>query len=211
MGISQYKLILFDVDSTLIQQEVIDLLAQRTDHGDSVASITNRAMAGELDFDQALIERVALLKGLPASVIDEVCAEITFSPGALDLIAELRKHNFVVGAVSGGFINVLSKLFHTLNLDYLRANNLEIEGDVLTGRVLGSIVNRAAKKDSLIEFAAQHSINLSETIAVGDGANDLEMIRAAGLGVSFRGKPILNQAADVTLSDTRLDALLEHL
>ena len=135
MGISQYKLILFDVDSTLIQQEVIDLLAQRTDHGDSVASITNRAMAGELDFNQALIERVALLKGLPASVIDEVCAEITFSPGALDLIAELRKHNFVVGAVSGGFINVLSKLFHTLNLDYLRANNLEIEGNVLTGQI----------------------------------------------------------------------------
>jgi phosphoserine phosphatase len=211
LGISQYKLILFDVDSTLIQQEVIDLLAQRTDHGDSVASITNRAMAGELDFDQALTERVALLKGLPASVIDEVCAEITFSPGALDLIAELRKRNFVVGAVSGGFINVLSKLFHTLSLDYLRANNLEIEGDVLTGRVLGSIVNRAAKKDSLIEFAAQHSINLSETIAVGDGANDLEMIRTAGLGVSFRGKPILNQAADVTLTDSRLDALLEHL
>ena len=199
------------MDSTLIQQEVIDLLAQRTDHGDSVASITNRAMAGELDFDQALIERVALLKGLPASVIDEVCAEITFSPGALDLIAELRKHSFVVGAVSGGFINVLSKLFHTLSLDYLRANILEIEGDVLTGRILGSIVNRAAKKDSLIEFAAQHSINLSETIAVGDGANDLEMISAAGLGVSFRGKPILNQAADVTLTDSRLDALLEHL
>lgn len=208
---SQYKLILFDVDSTLIEQEVIDLLAARTAHGEAVAEITRRAMAGELDFDQALTQRVGLLKGLPASVIDEVCEEITFTPGALHLINELKQRNFRIGAVSGGFMNVLSKAFEDLKLDYLRANQLEIENGALTGSVVGAIVNRHVKKESLIEFASKYSIVLSETIAVGDGANDLEMVKAAGLGISYRGKQILNDAADITITDPRLDTVLQYL
>ena len=206
-----FQLVLFDVDSTLIEQEVIDLLASKTPHGDLVSKITSRAMAGEIDFDQALRERVSLLKGLPDSIINEVIGEITFSPGALNLIEELQRRSIRVGAVSGGFINVLRPLFSNLDLDFLRANTLEISAGILTGSVEGSIVNRAVKRQSLIEFAHQFGIELSATVAVGDGANDLEMIQTAGLGVSYRGKPILNKAADVVLTEPRLDLLLNYL
>ena len=208
---NRYQLVLFDVDSTLIEQEVIDLLAQRTAHGSRVAEITKRAMAGEIDFDQALRERVSLLRGLHESILDEMREQITFSLGALDLIQELQRRNIRVGAVSGGFLNVLNPLFSKLNLDYLLANTLEISESVITGKVLGPIVNRAVKKQSLLDFAAQFNIHLDATVAVGDGANDLEMIQTAGLGVSYRGKPILNEAADLVLSGPRLDELLKYL
>ena len=206
-----YRLILFDVDSTLIEQEVIDLLAAKTPHGDTVSDITRRAMAGKIDFDQALIERVALLKDLPESLLLEVLTDITFSRGAIALISRLRERNFKVGAVSGGFINVLEPLFHNLDLDFLQANKLEIRNSRLTGKVEGPIVNREMKRTALLQFAHDCGIVLEETVAVGDGANDLLMIQAAGLGVSYLGKPILNQAADVVLSEPGLDALLAYL
>ena len=206
-----YQLILFDVDSTLIEQEVIDLLASKTDHGAIVSDITRRAMEGEIDFDEALRERVALLAGLPVSIIEEVLQEITFTPGALDLLAQLRERGFKIGAVSGGFINVLKPLFETLQLDFLKANVLEIVDLHLTGKVVGPIVNREEKRAALLEFAGQYSIDLKQTVAVGDGANDLLMIEAAGLGVSYRGKKILNEAADLILVEPGLDALLSAL
>lgn len=207
----KYRLVLFDVDSTLIQQEVIDLLAARTDQGALVADITSRAMAGELDFSEALKARVSLLKGLPESVIDDVQADISFSPGARELVAELRDREIRVGAVSGGFINVLAPFFSDLHLDFLRANELEISANHLSGSLIGPIINRQAKRDALEEFASSFSVDLAQTVAVGDGANDLSMIEIAGLGVSYRGKPILNTAADIVLTDERLDALLNYL
>ena len=207
----KYQLVLFDVDSTLIEQEVIDLLANETQHGQQVADITRRAMAGELNFDEALRQRAALLRGLPETVFSKVLNELTFSPGALTLIRELQNRKILVGAVSGGFLNVLTTLFSDLGLDFLEANTLEVSNGVLTGEVIGSIVNRDVKKQKLIQFADQFSINIEKTVAVGDGANDLEMIRAAGLGVSYRGKPILNEAADVVLTEPQLNLLLNYL
>ena len=208
---NKYQLVLFDVDSTLIEQEVIDLLANETQHGQQVADITRRAMAGELNFDEALRQRAALLRGLPETVFSKVLNEITFSPGALTLIRELQNRKILVGAVSGGFLNVLTTLFSDLRFDFLHANTLEVSNGFLTGDVIGSIVNREVKKQKLIQFAEQFSINIENTVAVGDGANDLEMIRAAGLGVSYRGKPILNEAADVVLAEPQLDLLLNYL
>lgn len=207
----RYQLVLFDVDSTLIEQEVIDLLAQRTSHGAKVAEITSRAMAGEIDFDQALRERVSLLRGLPESIIPEVMQEISFSPGAEELLQELHQQNLRIGAVSGGFLNVLTPLFAKFHLDFLLANKLEISEGILTGNVLGPIVNRSMKRQALYDFATRFGVDLGATVAVGDGANDLEMIQAAGLGVSYRGKPILNEAADLLLTEPRLDELLKYL
>jgi phosphoserine phosphatase len=206
-----YRLILFDVDSTLIEQEVIDLLAAKTDHGATVSEITSRAMAGEIDFDRALIERVALLENLPESAFNDVLNEITFTPGALTLLSRLRDRGFKIGAVSGGFINILDPLFKDQNFDFLTANRLETHGSRLTGRIVGPIVNREMKRTALVNFADDCQIPLEETIAVGDGANDLLMIEAAGLGVSYRGKSILNEAADLVLSEPGLDALLSYI
>lgn len=206
----RYRLVLFDVDSTLIEQEVIDLLAAKTPHSATVADITKRAMAGELDFDSALKERVALLRGLPETVLDDVRQEITFSQGALTLISSLQQMGVKIGAVSGGFLNVLTPLFHDLNLDYLKANTLDIEDSVLSGNVVGPIINSREKLRALKEFSERSSIPLSQTIAVGDGANDVLMIEGAGLGVSYRGKAILNEAADVVLGEPGLDALLKY-
>ena len=206
----RYRLVLFDVDSTLIEQEVIDLLAAKTPHLATVADITKRAMAGELDFDSALKERVALLRGLPETVLDDVRQEITFSQGALTLISSLQQMGVKIGAVSGGFLNVLTPLFHDLNLDYLKANTLDIKDSVLSGNVVGPIINSREKLRALKEFSERSSIPLSQTIAVGDGANDVLMIESAGLGVSYRGKAILNEAADVVLTEAGLDALLNY-
>ena len=207
----KYRLALFDVDSTLIEQEVIDLLAQRTPYGDRVSEITRRAMAGEIDFDSALKERVSLLRDLPESIFDDVISEITFSPGALELITFLKKQGVLVGAVSGGFINILEKLFKRISLDYLSANSLEIQNGLLTGRTLGPIVNRRAKAEALSHFAEISGVSMRETIAVGDGSNDVDMITLAGLGVSYRGKEVLNKVADVVIADKGLDSLIAYL
>jgi phosphoserine phosphatase len=207
----KYRLALFDVDSTLIEQEVIDLLAQRTPYGDRVSEITRRAMAGEIDFDSALKERVSLLRDLPESIFDDVISEITFSPGALELITFLKKQGVLVGAVSGGFINILEKLFKRFSLDYLSANSLEIQNGLLTGRTLGPIINRRAKAEALSHFAEISGVSMRETIAVGDGSNDVDMITLAGLGVSYRGKEVLNKVADLVIADKGLDSLIAYL
>ena len=207
----KYRLILFDVDSTLIKQEVIDLLAEKSGHGREVQQITARAMAGEIDFSQALLKRVSLLEGLPESVFDEVISEISFAEGFDELFSFLRKNGFLVGAVSGGFHNVLDKLFAQLQLDFLKANVLEVVDGKLTGKITAAPVDRMAKARALREFAALHKVELENTVAVGDGANDLEMIEIAGLGVSYMGKEILRQKADLHLEKAGLNALIQYL
>ena len=207
----KYRLILFDVDSTLIKQEVIDLLAEKSGHGREVQQITARAMAGEIDFAQALLKRVSLLEGLPESVFDEVISEISFAEGFDELFSYLRKNGFLVGAVSGGFHNVLDKLFAQLQLDFLKANVLEIVDGKLTGKITAAPVDRMAKARALREFAALHKIKLENTVAVGDGANDLDMIEIAGLGVSYMGKEVLRQKADLHLEKAGLNALIQYL
>ena len=207
----KYRLILFDVDSTLIKQEVIDLLADKSGHGREVQQITARAMKGEIDFSQALSKRVSLLEGLPESVFDEVLSQISFAEGFDELFSYLRKNGFLVGAVSGGFHNVLDKLFSQLQLDFLKANVLEVVDGRLTGKITSAPVDRMAKARALREFAALHNIELESTVAVGDGANDLDMIEIAGLGVSYMGKEILRQKADLHLDKAGLNALIQYL
>lgn len=207
----KYRLILFDVDSTLIKQEVIDLLAEKSGHGREVQQITARAMAGEIDFAQALSNRVSLLEGLPESVFDEVISEISFAEGFDELFSYLRKNGYLVGAVSGGFHNVLDKLFAQLKLDFLKANVLEVVDGRLTGKITAAPVDRMAKARALREFAALHKVELENTVAVGDGANDLDMIEIAGLGVSYMGKEILRQKADLHLEKAGLNALIQYL
>ena len=207
----KYRLILFDVDSTLIKQEVIDLLADKSGHGREVQQITARAMKGEIDFAQALSARVSLLEGLPESVFDEVISQISFAEGFDELFSYLRKNGFLVGAVSGGFHNVLDKLFAQLQLDFLEANVLEVVDGRLTGKITSAPIDRMAKARALREFAALHNIELENTVAVGDGANDLDMIAIAGLGVSYMGKEILRQKADLHLEKAGLNALIQYL
>jgi phosphoserine phosphatase len=207
----KYRLAIFDVDSTLIEQEVIDLLAAHTPYGSQVADITARAMAGELEFDDALKERVALLKDLPSSIFTQVLEEISFSPGAEELLSTLKNSGCLLGVVSGGFHNILDELFAKFNLDFIRANTLEVIDEQITGRTLGPIVNREGKARALREFADAYEVPLMQCIAVGDGSNDLDMVELAGLGVSYRGKPILNAAADVVITDPGLERLLKYL
>ena len=207
----KYRLILFDVDSTLIKQEVIDLLADKSGHGREVQQITARAMKGEIDFAQALSARVSLLEGLPESVFDEVISQISFAEGFDELFSYLRKNGFLVGAVSGGFHNVLDKLFAQLQLDFLKANVLEVVDGRLTGKITSAPIDRMAKARALREFAALHNIELENTVAVGDGANDIDMIEIAGLGVSYMGKEILRQKADLHLEKAGLNALIQYL
>lgn len=207
----KYRLILFDVDSTLIKQEVIDLLADKSGHGREVQQITARAMKGEIDFAQALSKRVSLLEGLPDSVFDDVISQISFAEGFDELFSYLRKNGFLVGAVSGGFHNVLDKLFAQLQLDFLEANVLEVVDGRLTGKITSAPIDRMAKARALREFASLHNIELENTVAVGDGANDIDMIELAGLGVSYMGKEILRQKADLHLEKAGLNALIQYL
>ena len=202
------RLVLLDVDSTLIQQEVIDLLAKRTPHQAEVSRITDQAMRGELDFDQALRARVSLLKGLPESVIADVRSEISLSPGAKTLVRTLHHLGHKVGIVSGGFIDVIAPLADDLNLDFVLANKLEIDQGTLTGKVLGEIVNRKRKAQALLDFAKQEGVDITQTVAVGDGANDLDMIDLAGLGIAFNAKPVLRESADSSITNPYLDSVL---
>ncbi len=195
-------LVVCDVDSTLIEDEVIELLADYAGKRDEVAAVTERAMAGELDFAQSLVERVATLKGLPESVFEGVFERIRVTEGALEMISAVQAAGGLVGAVSGGFTQILNPLAESLGLDFSRANDLEIIDGHLTGRVLGRIIDRTAKAEALVEWAAQAKIDLSRTVAVGDGANDLEMMATAGLSVAFNAKPIVREAADVVLDDS---------
>jgi phosphoserine phosphatase len=202
------KLVQLDVDSTLIQQEVIDLLAAKAGVGEKVVEITESAMRGELDFSESLKARVALLKGLPESALLQVQSEIVLTPGARTLIQTLQKLGHTVAVVCGGFVNGIEPLIQDLGIKYFKANTLEVASGVLTGNVIGPIIDRAAKAQALREFAAAESISMEQTIAIGDGANDLDMIAAAGLGIAFNAKPAVKAAADSSVSQPYLDSVL---
>ncbi len=202
------RLVLMDVDSTLLRDEAIELLARRAGCEAEVSKVTGAAMRGELDFAEALQQRVSLLAGLDASVIDEVLAAAQLMPGARTLIRTLRRLGYRCGVVSGGFTQFTDWLTIELGLDFAEANTLEIAAGKLTGRVIGPVVDRAGKERALRHFAAAAGVPLSQTVAVGDGANDLDMISAAGLGVAFNAKPAVRDAADTSLSLPHLDAIL---
>ena len=202
------KLVVMDVDSTLIQQEVIELLGAKAGKGAEIIAITESAMRGELDFAESLRARVALLSGLPESVLTQVQSEITLTPGARTLIRTLHKLGHHVALVSGGFEPVIAPLMSELGIEHMRANNLEIIDGSLTGRLIGPIIDRAGKAEALREFAAMHSIELEQTIAIGDGANDLDMITLAGMGIAFNAKPAVKAAADSSVSAPYLDSVL---
>ncbi|GAA1255083.1 hypothetical protein GCM10009589_02670 [Arthrobacter pascens] len=201
------KLLIMDVDSTLIQQEVIELLAAYAGKRDEVAAVTEAAMRGELDFAQSLHARVAVLAGLPAAVVDSVRAEVKLSEGAAELVAAFKAAGHVVAVVSGGFNQILRPIAEDLGLDYWIANELEIVDGALTGKVLGDVIDRAAKEKYLREWSAAEGIAMEHTIAVGDGANDLDMLGAAGIGVAFNAKPAVRAVADAAINMPHLDAV----
>jgi phosphoserine phosphatase len=202
------RLVVMDVDSTLIVDEVIELLADEAGCGAAVAATTARAMAGELDFEGSLRERVRLLAGLDEAALDRVRARIRLTPGARTFVRTLKRLGFVVGVVSGGFTPFTDFLRVDLGLDHAYANTLEVRDGRLTGEVLGTVVDRARKAELLAQIAAQEGVPLSQTVAVGDGANDLDMLAAAGLGIAFNAKPVVRAQADTTVSVPYLDAIL---
>jgi phosphoserine phosphatase len=202
------RLIVFDVDSTLVQGEVIEMLAARAGAEGKVAAITDAAMRGELDFAQSLEQRVATLAGLPATVIDDVADQLELMPGARTTLRTLRRLGFHCGVVSGGFRGIIEPLAEELMLDYVAANELEIVEGKLTGRVVGPIIDRAGKAAALRDFAQRAGVPMAQTVAVGDGANDIDMLAAAGLGVAFNAKPALREVADASLSHPYLDTVL---
>jgi len=201
------RLLVMDVDSTLITSEVIELLAARAGSQELVAAITERAMRGELDFAASLHERVATLAGLPVGVFDEVRAQVELTPGAAELIAEVQSRGWSVGLVSGGFIEVVAPLAQPLGIELVRANALEVADGLLTGRVTGPVIDRAAKAVALRDYAAAVGADLADTVAIGDGANDLDMLAAAGFGIAFNAKPVVVEQADAAVTE-RLDAVL---
>lgn len=202
------KLIVLDVDSTLIQQEVIELLAAHAGVEDQVKEITGRAMRGEIDFAESLTARVALLSGLPESVINDVRNQIELTPGARTLIETLHKLGHSVAVVSGGFTAVIEPILLDLGIAHYRANTLEIVDGVLTGKTTGEIIDRAGKASALRQFADAVGVELEQTIAIGDGANDLDMIAIAGMGIAFNAKPAVKAAADSSVSAPYLDSVL---
>ena len=202
------KLVVMDVDSTLIKQEVIELLGAKAGVQSEIAKITEAAMRGELDFEASLRARVALLKGLPESVLVDVQSEITLTPGARTLVRTLKKLGHHIALVSGGFEPVIAPLAAELGIDHMRANNLEIADGKLTGALVGPVIDRAGKATALRHFAAEHNIDLEQTIAIGDGANDLDMIAIAGMGIAFNAKPAVKAAADSSVSAPYLDSVL---
>ena len=202
------RLVVMDVDSTLVQGEVIEMLAARAGCGSQVADVTRRAMEGELDFEASLRARVALLEGLPVAAVDDVRAAVRLAPGARTLVRTLKRLGYAVGIVSGGFTSVTADLVADLGLDHALANELEVVDGRLTGRVVGRVVDRARKAEALREFAAAEGLTMAQTVAIGDGANDLDMLAAAGLGIAFNAKPVVREAADAALSVPYLDAVL---
>ncbi len=202
-------LIVMDVDSTVIRDEVIELIAGHAGVRDEVAAVTEAAMRGELDFAQSLRARVALLEGLPESVLEEVWGEVRFTPGAHELCAGLRERGHIIALVSGGFTHVVEHIGAALGVQHLRANVLELVDGRLTGRVIGAIVDRAGKAAALRHYAELHDIPLERTVAIGDGANDLDMMEVAAIGIAFNAKPVVQAAADHAINGPRLDAALQ--
>jgi phosphoserine phosphatase len=201
---------MLDVDSTLIDQEVIDELAKIAGLGEQVSEITSRAMVGELDFDNALRQRVRLLKGHSKEILTQVRAKITLTHGAEELISTLHSLGVKVGIVSGGFEEVIAPLAGALKLDFFRANRLEIDSGVLTGEVSGRIIGRDEKAEALRDFAKDSGVDISQTVAVGDGANDIEMIKSAGLGIAFCAKAVLRSEASVAIDVRDLRQVLDY-
>jgi phosphoserine phosphatase len=198
------RLVQLDVDSTFIQQEAIELLAAKAGVLDQVSIITASAMRGELDFEQSLRARVALLKGLPESVIGQVQLEISLTDGAEDLVSVLHAKGHSVALVSGGFIDIIQPLIDSLSITYYKANKLDIVDGVLTGGLIGAVIDRAAKASALREFAVASNVALENTVAIGDGANDLDMMAIAGLSIAFNAKPIVAAAADLSINEPSL-------
>lgn len=202
------RLVVFDVDSTLIQGEVIEILAEHAGCGAEVRAVTDAAMRGELDFTQSLRRRVALLAGLPAGTLTEVTRKLELTPGARTTVRTLRRLGFRCGAVSGGFTQVVEPLALDLGLDFCTANELEVRDGTLTGQVVGPVVDRSGKADALRQAAAHFGIPLAQCVAVGDGANDIDMLTTAGLGVAFNAKPALREVADTAITQPFLDVVL---
>ena len=202
------RLVVMDVDSTLIQDEVIELLASHAGRAAEVAAVTEAAMRGELDFAESLRQRVAVLAGLPVGVLNDVRAAVRLTPGARTLVRTLKRLGFTVAVVSGGFIEVVGDLARELEIDHARANTLDVVDGRLTGRVVGEIVDRAGKARALRAFAEQEHLPLSRTVAIGDGANDLDMLEVAGLGIAFNAKPVVREQADTAVNVPYLDAVL---
>ena len=204
-------LLVMDVDGTLIRQEGIDLLAQEAGVGEKVAEITAQAMNGELDFAASLEARVALLKGLETSIFPKILEQIEVTPGAESLITELHQRGYKVGLVSGGFHEVIDPIARSLGIDLVRANRLQVSDGHLTGKVLGEIITPERKKESLLTWAKENHVPQSQTIAMGDGANDLPMIETAGIGIAFMAKPIVAERAPYRIEKRDLSLVLEIL
>jgi phosphoserine phosphatase len=202
------RLIVMDVDSTLIQGEVIEMLAAHAGCEAEVARVTDAAMRGELDFEGSLRERVALLAGLDASAIDSVRDRLRLAAGARTLVRTLKRLGYRFGIVSGGFSQLTDRLAADLGIDYARANELEVVDGKLTGKLVGEVVDRAAKARALRDFAKDSKVTVDRTVAIGDGANDLDMLAAAGLGIAFNAKPVVQEAAHAAVNVPYLDAIL---
>ena len=202
------RLVVLDVDSTLVQGEVIEMLAAEAGCEAEVARVTDAAMSGRLDFEASLRARVALLEGLDVEAVDRVRAAVRLTPGARTLVRTLKRLGYAVGIVSGGFTAVTDDLVNELGLDHAMANVLEVVDGRLTGQVLGEVVDRAGKATALRRFAELEGLRPEQTVAIGDGANDLDMLAAAGLGIAFNAKPVVREAADAALSVPFLDAVL---
>lgn len=200
------RLLVLDVDSTLIRQEVIELIAARAGTQQQVAEITERAMRGELDFAESLAERVGTLRGVPDTVFADVAAEVELTPGAADLVASAQAAGWVVCLVSGGFEEVVSTIAARVNITHFVANRLEVADGVLTGHTVGPVIDRNAKAVALKAFAAAEGVAISDTVAIGDGANDLGMMAVAGVSVAFQAKPVVRDAADHAVEGSLADA-----
>jgi phosphoserine phosphatase len=203
--------VVFDVDSTLINDEAIELLAERAGKRAEVAEVTERAMRGELDFEASLRQRVLTLQGLDEVVLAEVSQELSPTLGARELIEAIHARGGQAAAVSGGFIQLLGPVKEKLNFDFERANTLEVVDGKLTGQVVGKVIDRAAKAEALIEWSSNLGISRDQTIAVGDGANDLGMMEIAGLSVAFCAKPVVQQKAKIALNERDLSLLIQLL
>ncbi|GAB6985505.1 phosphoserine phosphatase SerB [Nocardioides pyridinolyticus] len=202
------RLIVMDVDSTLIQGEVIEMIAAHAGYETEVAAITEAAMRGEIDFEESLRSRVALLEGVPAAALDEVYDAIVLAPGARTLVRTLRRLGYRFAIVSGGFSQITDRLAEDLGIHFARANELEVVDGKLTGRIVGAVVDRAGKAAALREFAAEIGVPEAAVIAIGDGANDLDMLNAAGLGIAYNAKPLVRDAADTSVNVPYLDTIL---
>jgi phosphoserine phosphatase len=207
------KLVVLDVDSTLTRDEGIDLLASfvSEDVASQVAAITAAAMRGELDFEESLKRRVATLEGVSVEAVAAATAQVRVTEGARELVSELHAHGHLVGAVSGGFHHMIDPLAENLNLDFHRANVLEVREGRLTGKTVGTVIDAGTKAATLREWANEHDIYMAHTVAVGDGGNDVEMLREAGVGIAFMAKPVAKEAADVSIDEPDLSLVLDVL